>query len=217
MGQSQMNSAPFRGALALVLIATAGLTGCRSDEGKSQQDTAKTDQPAAESIAGTSAKIEITSTAFAHGQPIPKKYTADGGDLSPPLAWSGLPAGTKELALICDDPDAPDPDNPRPDPWVHWVIYKIPATAQRLSEGIAREPDPKHPAGIVQGNNSWPAGENVGYRGPSPPKGTHRYFFKIYALDSELALEPGLDKQSLLEVIEGHILAEGQLIGTYER
>ena len=157
--------------------------------------------------------IELTSTAFAHGQPIPKKYSGEGADVSPPLSWSGLPDGTSELALICDDPDAPTAE-----PWVHWVIYKIPITMTELPEGIERRARLKQPAGVLQGRNSFP-NQNVGYRGPMPPPrhGTHRYFFKLYALEAKLVISPGVDKRVLLEDIKGHVLEEGQLLGTYER
>ena len=157
--------------------------------------------------------IELTSTAFAHGQPIPKKYSGEGSDVSPPLSWSGLPDGTSELALICDDPDAPTAE-----PWVHWVIYKIPAEATGLPEGIEKRPRLKQPAGVLQGRNSWPS-QNIGYRGPLPPPrhGTHRYFFKLYALDTGLELQPGATRKDLLAAIDGHILAEGQLMGMYKR
>jgi Raf kinase inhibitor-like YbhB/YbcL family protein len=155
--------------------------------------------------------IRLTSPAFAEGQPIAKKYTGEGSDVSPALEWSGLPQGTQELALICDDPDAPMGT------WVHWVIYKIPADATGLPEGVARQQRPKAPAGALQGKNSWP-NDNIGYRGPLPPPGKpHRYYFKLYALDAKLAVEPGLDKAGLLRAIEGHMLAQGQWMGTYRR
>ncbi len=158
--------------------------------------------------------LQLTSSAFAQGHAIPKKYTGEGEDVSPPLAWSGVPAGTKELALICDDPDAPTPE-----PWVHWVIYKLPAGAKGLPEGIPRKPRLKDPPGALQGKNSWPAAEATGYRGPMPPRGhgIHHYYFKLYALDCELEAPPGLEKKQLLEKIEGHVLAEGVLMGSYER
>jgi Raf kinase inhibitor-like YbhB/YbcL family protein len=158
--------------------------------------------------------IQMTSTAFTQGHPIPKKYTGEGADVSPPLVWTEIPAGTKELVLICDDPDAPQAE-----PWVHWVIYDIPATAKGLPEGVPRKPRPKDPAGALQGKNSWPSGENVGYRGPMPPKGhgVHHYYFKLYALDHHIALEPGQDKKTVLKEIGGHVIAEGVLMGTYER
>ena len=154
--------------------------------------------------------IQITSSAFTQGQPIPKKYTGEGADVSPPLGWSNLPAGAKELALICDDPDAPNGD------WVHWVIYKIPVGAKGLPEGVPRNPKLKEPAGALQGKNSWPS---TGYRGPMPPvgHGVHHYHFKLYALDAPLQAEPGLEKKALLERIKGHVLAEGELMGTYKR
>ena len=158
--------------------------------------------------------FQITSNAFEDGAPIPKKYTGDGVDLSPPLAWSSLPEGTAELALICDDPDAPTPR-----PWVHWVIYKIPKDQPGLPEGVEPVQDPKALAGVLQGANSWSAGNTVGYRGPAPPPGhgTHHYHFTLYALDAPLQARPGLSKAALLAAIRGHILAEAELVGTYER
>ncbi len=157
-------------------------------------------------------RITVHSEAFAQNQAVPQKYTGDGDDVSPPLRWSQPPEHAKELALIVDDPDAPSRQ-----PWVHWVIYKIPATEQGLTEGIpADERLSSSPVGALQGENSWGA---VGYRGPAPPKGhgVHHYHFKLYALDAELPLEPGLDKKSLLEAMSGHVLAEGELVGTYQR
>ena len=158
--------------------------------------------------------IQVTSPAFEDGQPIPKKYTGEGQDVSPPLSWSGLPEGTKELVLICDDPDAPTAE-----PWVHWVIYKIPATATGLPEGIGHKPRLTKPPGAMQGKNSWPIGQTIGYRGPMPPPGhgTHRYYFRLYALEARMVVEPGVDKKTILDEIRGHILAEGQLVGTYQR
>lgn len=157
--------------------------------------------------------IEVTSTAFQANGRIPKKYTGEGADVSPPLAWKNVPEGAKELALICDDPDAPTPE-----PWVHWVLYKIPAEQDALPEGVARDARLKNPAGALQGANSWPK-DNIGYRGPMPPPGhgTHHYHFRIYALDKPLALEAGADKKTLLQAMKGHILAEGELVGVYER
>jgi Raf kinase inhibitor-like YbhB/YbcL family protein len=155
--------------------------------------------------------LTMCSAVFASGKPIPRRHTGDGEDLSPPLSWSGLPASAREVALIVDDPDAPTPE-----PWVHWVIYKIPATIDGLAEGVPLMPRPSFPASAVQGKNSW---NTVGYRGPAPPKGhgVHRYFFKLYALDTVLDLRHGLDKPSLLKAMAGHILAEAELMGTYER
>ncbi len=155
--------------------------------------------------------IQVTSPAFEHGKPIPRKYTGEGEDISPPLGWSGLPKGTKELVLICDDPDAP-----RPEPWVHWVIYNIPADVEGLPEAVPTTPRLENPPGALQGVNSWP---KSGYGGPMPPRGhgVHHYHFKLYALDADLDWQPGLDKQAVLEKIEGHVLAQGELIGTYQR
>jgi Raf kinase inhibitor-like YbhB/YbcL family protein len=159
------------------------------------------------------ADMTIQSTAFAPNGAIPKKFTGEGEDVSPALSWSNLPPGTKELALICDDPDAPTPQ-----PWVHWVIYKIPADAKGLDEGIPRVARPPKPAGAVQGPNTWDE-DNIGYRGPMPPKGhgVHHYHFKLYALDAQLDLAAGLDKEALLKAIKGHVLATAQVTGTYQR
>ncbi len=156
-------------------------------------------------------KLTITSTAFDPGKKIPTRHTGEGDDVSPPLTWSNVPAGAVELALICDDPDAPTAE-----PWVHWVIYKIPAKLSGLKEGIARSEKLAEPVGVLQGKNSW---NTIGYRGPMPPPGhgTHHYHFKLYALDSALALQPGLTKPQLLDAIRGHVLAEGELVGTYQR
>jgi len=157
--------------------------------------------------------IRVTSSAFENNGQIPQKYTGDGADVSPPLAWADLPEKTKELVLICDDPDAPSAE-----PWVHWVMYKIPADAKVLPEGIARQPQVKNPAGALQGKNSWTRGDRIGYRGPKPPPGVmHHYYFRLYALDAPIALEAGLTKETILEQIRGHILATGELIGTYVR
>ena len=154
--------------------------------------------------------MTVTSSAFEEGQPIPRKhaYRDEGDNVSPPLAWRGAPAGTKELALICDDPDAPNPKRPRPKPWVHWVVYKLPATVTSLASGSA--------GGGVEGTTDFGV---PGYGGPMPPRGSgaHRYYFKVYALDAPLALKPGATKDRLVEAMKGHVLAEGQLHGTYER
>ena len=154
--------------------------------------------------------ISVTSTAFENNTAIPERYTGDGANVSPPLKWTNLPEGTKELALIADDPDAP-----RPEPWVHWVIYKIPPTVSGLPEGVEKTEKPGID-GAVQGQNT--AGE-IGYQGPAPPAGhgEHHYHFKLYALDTELDLGPGADKQAVLGKIEDHVLARGELVGTYQR
>ena len=155
--------------------------------------------------------ITIETPAFANNSTIPVRYTGDGQDISPALAWSGVPDGTAELALIVDDPDAPTPE-----PWVHWVIYKIPAGVTGLPENVPTTESVAEPAGAVQGENTWPT---TGYRGPAPPPGhgIHHYHFKLYALDAELNVGPGLDKKGLLAAMEGHILAQGELVGTFQR
>jgi Raf kinase inhibitor-like YbhB/YbcL family protein len=148
----------------------------------------------------------LTSPAFAHEGPIPVEYTCDGSDTSPPLKWIDAPPATSSLALIVDDPDAPVGT------WVHWVVYNIPADAKGLPSGLSD--DPELPDGSRHGDNSW---RRPGYGGPCPPSGTHRYFFTLYALDTVLDLDAGAGKSQLLRAIEGHILAEAQLMGTYAR
>ena len=147
--------------------------------------------------------VQVSSPAFEAGGAIPRRYTGEGEDVSPPLEWSGLPEGTREVALICDDPDAP-----MPEPFVHWVVYKIPANSTGFPEGTTE--------GALEGRNSF---ARMGYGGPMPPEGhgTHHYYFKIYALDAQLDATPGLTKDQLLVAMEGHVLDEGELVGTYER
>lgn len=151
--------------------------------------------------------LDLTSSAFEDGETIPSKYTCDGIDTSPPLQWSGVPEGAKTLALICDDPDAPLGT------WVHWVLYNLPADTTSLPEGV-----PMHGAvedGVFQGKNDF---KRIGYGGPCPPAGKpHRYFFKLYAIDSELDLKPGAKKKDVEKAMKGHVLAEGRLVGMYKR
>ena len=158
--------------------------------------------------------VQITSSAFREGHPIPKKYTGDGEDVSLPLTWSSLPEGTVELALLCDDPDAPTAE-----PWVHWVIYKIPVDQPGLPEGVEPVQSPSGLPGVAQGVNSWSSGSTIGYRGPAPPPGhgIHHYHFTLYALDTALTVKPGLSKTALLAALSGHVLEYGKLTGTYER
>ena len=151
-------------------------------------------------------EIKLTSPAFKDSESIPSKYTCDGAEINPPLEWTNIPKGAKSIALISDDPDAPMGD------WVHWVIFNIPVTEIGLKENIPH--DPTLPNGAIQGVNS---SRQIGYDAPCPPSGTHRYFFKIYALDTELTLKPGATKRGLLKAIEGHILSQGQLMGRYSR
>jgi len=150
--------------------------------------------------------IKIKSPAFVPGGKIPGKYTCDGMDISPPLAWTSGPEGTKTFALICDDPDAPMGT------WVHWVLFNLPADIIELRENVP--PERELESGAKQGMNDF---RKIGYGGPCPPGGTHRYYFKLYALDTEINLEAGATKSELLKAMEGHILAEGQLMGKYER
>lgn len=150
--------------------------------------------------------IEIKSAAFEEGGMIPKRYTGDGADVSPPLTWSDLPKSTESVALLCDDPDAPVGD------WVHWILFNLPSDTRELKEAVPK--DGTLPNGAVQGKNGW---DEIGYRGPAPPGGTHRYFFKLYALDVKLDLPAGASKADLLKAIEGRVLAEGQLMGRYTR
>jgi len=203
-----------RSRLAAPLVAALCLAGCQSEAGPPGGQGPPVPQVATNREGEKAMKIQVTSAAFAEGKPIPKKYSGEGEDVSPPLAWDNLPEGTKELALICDDPDAPIAE-----PWVHWVIYKIPADAKGLPEALPDDATLKEPIAALQGKNFWKSGQTVGYRGPMPPPGhgTHRYYFKLYALDAPLALEPAADKKTLLEKIKGHVLGEGQLMGTYER
>ena len=155
--------------------------------------------------------LQLTSPAFETGGTIPKKFTCDGPDVSPALKWSDPPSGTQSFAVIMDDPDAP-----RAEPWVHWVLYKVPAGTTALAEGIPTSEKLSEPDGALQGKNSW---GTIGYRGPAPPPGhgVHHYHFKLYALDAALALKPGADKKALLDAMAGHILAQGEVIGTYQR
>jgi Raf kinase inhibitor-like YbhB/YbcL family protein len=154
--------------------------------------------------------IKITSTAFQAGGSIPSKYTCEDRDLSPPLAWSGAPPGTKSFALIVDDPDAPDPAKPQR-VYVHWVVYNLPAATVALAENASKKGLPK---GAVQGKNDWGKAE---YGGPCPPIGRHRYFFKLYALDTELTGLSSPTKGDLERVMKGHVLDSGELIGTYQK
>ena len=158
--------------------------------------------------------LQISSSAFEAGHPIPKRYTGDGDDVSPPLTWSSLPEDTAELALICDDPDAPTAE-----PWVHWVIYKIPGDLPGLLENVEPVETPEDVPGVAQGVNSWTSRRTMGYRGPAPPPGhgIHHYHFTIYALDAPLDVEPGLSKADLLAALSGHVLESAELVGTYER
>ena len=150
--------------------------------------------------------FELTSSAFAHEGSIPSKYSCDGEDVSPPVAWSEPPEGTQSFALILDDPDAPAGI------WVHWILYNIPAEARSLPEGVPATVELAD--GSMHGKNSW---RRMEYGGPCPPGGTHRYVFKLYALDTMLDLAAGASKERLTQAMEGHILDQAELLGTYTR
>lgn len=155
---------------------------------------------------GLPMKISVTSSAFKEGEMIPSKYTCDGDDISPPIDWLGVPAEAKSIAMISDDPDAPMGT------WVHWVIFNIPPQAKGLSENVPAKESLED--GSIQGVND---SHKIGYGGPCPPSGVHRYYFKVYALDVSLQLKPGITKKALESAMKGHILAEGQLMGRYRR
>lgn len=152
-------------------------------------------------------KIQITSPVFEDGKPIPSKYTCEGEDVSPPLTWTNVPSDAKSLVLISDDPDAPVGT------WVHWVLYDLPPSTAGLYEGVPRSPELAN--GAKQGLNDF---KRIGYGGPCPPPGKpHRYYFKLYALDIVLGLKAGATKADVEKAMKGHILAQGQLMGTYQR
>jgi Raf kinase inhibitor-like YbhB/YbcL family protein len=168
------------------------------------------------SAAQTLQKITVSSPTLKEGEAVPRQYTPDGRNDSPPLSWSGVPADAKELAVVCEDPDAGNPP-----PFVHWVVYKIPATVKGLPEALTIDPTAKLPgdlAGAVQGTNGF---RRTIYRGPAPPAGKpHHYHFVVYALDTAIAIKPGqlpLTRAELLDAINGHVIGQGELVGTYER
>ena len=178
-----------RGTWVIVLAGTIGCMG----------------SPPAPDLDPSKLTIHLTSPAFADGAMIPKKYTCDGANLSPPLEWTSVPGSARALALICDDPDAPMGT------WSHWVVHDLSPETTKLDEGIS--PD-SGPLAHHQGKNDF---GKIGYGGPCPPSGTHRYFFRLYALDKQLNLGPAPTRAMVLKAIEGHILAEGRLIGKYAR
>jgi hypothetical protein len=157
------------------------------------------------------ATMRLRSTAFAAGGEIPARHSCDGTDVSPPLAWSEVPSGTKSFALVVDDPDAPDPRAPRMR-WVHWVLYDFPADARELREAVRGTAD--LPPGTRIGTNDW---KKTAWGGPCPPVGRHRYFFTLYALDVVLGDRGPLTKRDLEAEMKGHVLDKAELVGTYER
>lgn len=192
-----------KGGLAVLVLLTLvlTLTGCNSN---SPVDSPLIPVTAPDGAPARS--LSLTSPAFAQGQPIPAKYSCQGQDISPPLTWGSLPAGTQSAALIMDDPDAPGGT------WVHWVLYNLASSSQGLPEAVP--PTLDGPGGSRQGNNSW---QKPGYGGSCPPDGTHRYFFKLYALDIMVNLPAGAAKEQLLKAMQGHILGQGELMGTYRK
>ncbi len=154
--------------------------------------------------------LSLASPVFTHNAAIPKNYTCQGKDISPALRWSGLPDGAKSLALVIDDPDAPDPESPKR-VWVHWVLYNIPASANGLPEAVTAT---TLPPGTREGTNDW---GRVGYGGPCPPIGRHRYFHKLYALDTVLPDLKQPTKAALEKAMEGHVLEKVELVGTYQK
>jgi hypothetical protein len=159
------------------------------------------------------AKIVVSSPTLKMDETMPREYTPDGRNVSPPLTWSGAPAATREFAVICEDPDAGNPP-----PFVHWVIYRIPASAKGVPEGVPIDPEAAMPAeitGAVQGVSGF---RRAIYRGPAPPPGKpHHYHFVVYAIDAVLNLKPGLNRVELLDAIKGHIIGQGELVAIYER
>jgi Raf kinase inhibitor-like YbhB/YbcL family protein len=187
-------------AILSVAVITLLLIGCTSRP----QPVAQ--QPAADKPNDNSGGIKLTSSAFKEGQPIPATYTCKGVNISPPLEWSGVPKTARTIAVIADDPDAPSGI------WVHWVLYNLPADNIGLVENLPATERLK--AGGFQGKND---SGKIGYDGPCPPSGTHRYFFKIYALDAELPLKAGATKAEVEKAMAGRVVAQGQLMGTYGR
>jgi len=157
-------------------------------------------------LSGDKMEIKISSTAFKEGAMIPSKYTCDGENVSPMIAWTNYPKRTETFVLIADDPDAPMGT------WVHWVVYNIPHEINKLDEAFLQ--DKQFDNGIMQGTTDF---QTIGYGGPCPPGGTHKYFFKIYALDVKLDVEPGLQKKKILKAMESHIIAKGKLMGKYKK
>lgn len=188
----------------LGLIMIASLLACSNRSGSSAGKPTTQNQNQDQSQ--NAKEIKLTSTAFKEGEPIPRQYTCNGVNVSPPLEWSGVPKSARTLVIIADDPDAPSGT------WVHWVLYNLPADNIGMVENLPATDELR--AGGFQGKNDF---GKTGYGGPCPPSGTHRYFFKIYALDSELPLKAGATKAEVEKAMEGHVVAQGQLMGTYRK
>ncbi len=194
--------------IALVFVLAAASASCSQPAAKGGSETSTAVKPMEKG--DSSMGMQLTSPSFEAKGEIPRRFTCEGEDTSPPLAWSGAPEGTKSLALIVDDPDAPDPKAPKVT-WVHWVLYNLPPAAGELVEGADKSGLPE---GTERGRNSW---NKAAYGGPCPPIGRHRYFFKLYALDIRFNHIPQPDKDELEAVMRGHILAQAELMGTYQK
>ena len=188
--------------LGLVMIASLPACSNRSGSSAGKPSTQNQNQDQSQNAKD----IKLSSTAFKDGEAIPSQYTCDGVNVSPPLEWSGVPKSAKTVAIIADDPDAPAGT------WVHWVLYNLPGENIGMVENLPAIDNLK--AGGFQGKNDF---EKIGYGGPCPPSGTHRYFFKIYALDIDLPLKAGATKVEVDKAMAGHVVAQGQLMGTYRR
>lgn len=184
--------------LMCLILLLSGCTGLNNADSPAEEAPAPTSEVAAQDVS-----LTITSPAFALDQPIPAKFTCDGDDISPPLRWDRPPRGAQSLTLIMDDPDAPVGT------WVHWVVFNLPPDVPGLPENAIELPE-----GSGTGQNSW---GRLGYGGPCPPSDTHRYFFKLYALDTRLDVPDGASKEQLLKLMDGHILAQAELMGTYAK
>jgi Raf kinase inhibitor-like YbhB/YbcL family protein len=208
-----MHPRTFRARALSVLVTTAGIIVCLQSSGCGRSDPLPVEDSKPPTIA-------LRSSAFMDGGVIPTPFTCDGSDSSPPLGWSGVPTSARSLALICDDPDAPRGT------WSHWVVFNLPAQATALKQSVPagkiisrvfvdglKSPDENSLAG-VQGQNDF---GKTGYGGPCPPSGSHRYFFRLYALDTTLGLESDVARPQVLKAITGHILGEGRLMGKYAR
>lgn len=186
--------------LPVTLLLAWQVPGCSREK-----EPAEPEGP--DAAGATKSALRLTSPVFASGKPIPDPFTCTSRNVSPPLRWTGVPKEAKSLALICDDPDAPRKT------WVHWVVYDLPVKLAGLPEGVPKTD--KLPTGGLQGINDF---HKVGYDGPCPPKGgPHRYFFKLYALDTTLNLKPRATKAAVLKAMKGHVVAKAQLLGTYKR
>ena len=185
--------------LAITLLLPLALAGC----GNSPRSLP---QPSAQQSPDQKGEIKVTSVAFKQGEPIPRQYTCAGVNVSPPLEWTGVPKAAKTIAIVADDPDVPGGT------WVHWVLYNVPADNIGFVENVPVSETLK--AGGFQGKNDF---GKIGYGGPCPPSGAHRYFFKIFALDTTLKLSAGASRKDIDAAVTKHILAAGQLMGTYQR